>query len=439
MSRERSRRWRDATQKTGFGACGNQAWWRCWVLAFALAFGAAGSGSEPKALGDARLRIVCESEAMTAAWQRFALACIADIEEFAGPSASPARALTVRFGPRATDASRASEPFTLSFTPEDPMEVLAQRLVGALLRRRFVDAADTNLPVMPSVPWLAAAFSNRILFGNRERYGRFMPDYEPARFAFQRGCFPEVARLLAAPVPPERVVPYRLYALHCDLLALCLTESTDADVVGRLLQLDAHGRPPLESLAFVLQEALQTGESLQSWYERTAADASRRGRRPSDTETTAARFEALASVPVVAPGEHDFRGRRQPVEEVDGNLEALRHDPEALRQLQREFFELVKDAPWLLQEPVARYADACRALGTDRLRTTRKNLRKARHDVVAALDRQRRVDAYLDEQERRFIPAERRFALPLDVVRRYSQAGRELAPDLHRYLDTVSR
>jgi len=397
------------------------------------------SASDARVLADARIRVDCSSEALTKAWQQFAAACVADTEDFAGRSADPLRTLTVRFGERAATDSRRAEPFALSFAPEDPMEVVTAQLVSALIRRRFVAAGAANPPVMPSTPWLAAALTNRILFGNRERYGHFLPDYEAARFAFQRGNYPEVARLVEAPVAPERTVVYRLYALHCDLLALCLSEATDTGVFARLLELDARGRPPMESLTFMVQDKLAAGETIQAWYARTAADVSRRGRRPSDTDSTAERFEVLASVPVLAPGERDFRGSRQPLEEVEGNLERLRHDPEAQNRLLRDFFELVKDAPYLLQQPVAQYADACRTLGSGHQRTVRNALRKARQAFAAALERQRQLDAYLDEQERRFVPAEKRFALPLDVVRRYSQSERDLAPDLHRYLDTLSR
>jgi len=398
------------------------------------------TAAESRTLDKARLRIVCETPALLSAWQRFAAGCVAEVEEAIGPPGDTPPALTVRFGAAArSPATPAANPFVLDFAAEAPIEVVTHELLSALLRRQVTDPAAARPPRLPATGWLAAALTNRVLFGQRERYGRVMPDFEPARFAFQRGAYPDIQRLLESPVPPEQTIPYRLYALHCDLLALCVCASTDLEALSRLLALDASGRAPVEALAFVLAGSLAGGETLQSWYQRSAEDVSRRGRRPSDTESVAMRFEALASVPVVAPGEHDFRGRRQPLEEVPGSLAALADDAEARHRLLREFFELVKDAPMLLQQPLAQYADACQALGTSRQRSVRSAMRKARAGVDAALARQRLLDAWLDEQERRFIPAEKRFALPLDVVRRAVQAERDWDPALHRRLDQPPR
>jgi hypothetical protein len=319
------------------------------------------------------------------------------------------------------------------------MERVTHRLLRALLQRRFMAAEDANPPLMPSAEWLAAALTNRVLFGNRERDGRFAPDYEPARFAFQRGIYPEVERLLEHPVPPEATVLYRLYALHCDLLALCVLEAAGPDAGQRLLELDARGRTPPEALRFVLQEVLAPGETLQSWYARAAADGSRQGRRVSDTDSTAERFEALVTVTVAAPADIGSRGNRVPLEDVPQRLAALPLENGAIGRLQHDLFELLKDAPYLLQKPISLYSEACDELAAGRTRAARNALRAARKQFGQALARQRLLDAYLDEQERRFVPAERRFALPLEIVGRYARAERELDPELQRYLDTLSR
>lgn len=413
---------------------------RGWILglfwAAALALSARCTAAESRVLDAARVRILCETPALLSAWQRFAAGCIAEVEEAIGAASTPPRPLTIRF--RSAAAARQApptDPLMLDFAAEDPIEVVTHELLSALLSRQVTAPDAARPPRLPATGWLAAALTNRVLFGQRERYGRVVPDFEPARFAFQRGAYPDLQRLLESPVPPEHSIPYRLYALHCDLLALCVCESTDLEALSRLLTLDASGRAPAEAMAFVLAESLAGGATLQSWYQRTAEDVSRRGRRPSDTESVAMRFETLASVPVVAPGEHDFRGQRQPLEEIPGNLAALADDAEARHRLLREFFELVKDAPMLLQQPLAQYADACQSLGSSRQRSVRNAMRKARQGVEAALARQRLLDAWLDEQERRFIPAEKRFALPLDVVRRAAQAERDWDPALHRRLD----
>lgn len=411
--------------------------WRTVAVVLLCVLSRSAQTAEPKALAEARIRVTCKGEQTAKTWQHFATACFADVEAFAGASDVPPKLLRIWFGDSA--GAPMPEPLSLSFGPDDSMEVVTHRLLRALLQRRFMAAEDANPPVMPSAEWLAAALTNRVLFGNRERYGRFVSDYEPARFAFQRGIYPDVQRLIEHPVPPEATVLYRLYALHCDLLALCLSESAGLDAAQRLLQLDAHGRPPVEALRFVLQGAVTSGETLQAWYARTAADSSRRGRGYCDTDSTAERFEALVTVPVAVPGDQNSRGNRVPLDELPERMAALQQDKEASGRLQHDLFELLKDVPFLLQKPVSLYLAACRDLEAGRTRAARSGWRKARSEFESALAQQRRLDAYLDEQERRYVPAERRFALPLSVVGRYAKAERELAPELQRYLDTLSR
>jgi hypothetical protein len=417
------------------------AYWHGAMLALLL-LGVAGwstQAAEPQALIEARLRITCKGEQTTKTWQRFALACVAAVDEFAGRALEPPRMLRIHFADSGASVGVVAEPLSLSFGPDDTMERVTHRLLRALLQRRFMAAEDANPPLMPSAEWLAAALTNRVLFGNRERDGRFAPDYEPARFAFQRGIYPEVERLLEHPVPPEATVLYRLYALHCDLLALCVLEAAGPDAGQRLLELDARGRTPPEALRFVLQEVLAPGETLQSWYARAAADGSRQGRRVSDTDSTAERFEALVTVTVAAPADIGSRGNRVPLEDVPQRLAALPLENGAIGRLQHDLFELLKDAPYLLQKPISLYSEACDELAAGRTRAARNALRAARKQFGQALARQRLLDAYLDEQERRFVPAERRFALPLEIVGRYARAERELDPELQRYLDTLSR
>jgi hypothetical protein len=332
-----------------------------------------------------------------------------------------------------------ADPFVIEVAPTDTLVATTHRLVRALMLRCSTPSGAANPPVMPSTEWLAAALTNRVLFGNRERYGQSLPDYGPVRYAFQRGAFPDLGRLVMHPVPADQAVLYRLYAMHADVLALCLTDSAGLDAIRQVLELDARGRTPLDAVAFVAQDGLRPGETLQDWYSRTAGEVSRRGRRPSDTVTTAERFTELATVPVVAPGEHDFRGNRLPWDEAPEKLEALRQDPAALAALQQQLFELVKDAPFPLQVPIGRYADACRGLAAGSARSSRNALRKARKEFDGALAHQRRLDEYLDEQERRHVPAEERLGLTLDVVARYVQAERGLDPELHRYLDRVPK
>ncbi|MBN2448972.1 MAG: hypothetical protein JXR77_01200 [Lentisphaeria bacterium] len=381
------------------------------------------------------IRVICGIEAVRKATERFAAACDADVAEFLGRDVRPVRPIV-----RVTiDAAAVpeSDPFQLVFQGGESPPRVTHGLIRAFLLRHVTETGRPP-PVVTSLDWLAAALTNRILYGNREMYDRFVPDYEPARYLFSRNQFPILERLLCQPVPPDSLVAYRLYAVHCDLLALCLQETYGETILHRLLDTERHGRGGMEALAFLLSDQLIAGDNPQAWYERTAMQVSRRGRRPSDAESIARRLEELVTVPVVMPGDSDFRGKRVPLEELPGALGQDRLRREVLGFLERDFYELLKDAPEGLQGPLADYIAACQEMGKGHTRTARRLLAKARRTFAEALARQRRLEELLDEVEYRYVPAERRLGLYLDVVRERLAEERRFDPQLSAFLDTVS-
>jgi hypothetical protein len=282
---------------------------------------------------------------------------------------------------------------------------------------------------------------HRVLFGNRESRGFFEPDYQPARHAFAMDHFPDVERLVTAPVPVTEPRLFRLYALHCDILLLALqtVPPEGESFPRRLLELEAYGRDTVAALLFLLAPSFASGENLQAWYERAAVDVSRRGRRQSRASLVEKRLQELITVPTVAPGQSTFTVTRVPIEDVPEKLEAYRVDKDALRNLQAEIFELLKDAPALMQEPLSEYMKAFETLAQGRTRRFKREVRRAHQHMQDAARRERQLEQYLDTVEQQVVPPDTRFAEYLDVIDTYDERRRSLAPDLHRYLDTFGR
>ena len=424
-------------QSPAYGLAPGASWWCCAWCTAAVFLVARVACAETEVLSDHHVRIRAASAAEAKQWKRLVAACISEVDSVMGDGGSPEAMLSLRVGESRPSAAM-PDPLRVYAGPDDPLLCVVHGLAKGLIGRRVMTSADGEMPVLPSLDWIGAAVVHRLLFGNRESRGFFEPDYQPARHVFASGHFPDVERLLTGSIPPCQPRLFRLYALHCDILLLALQSIPEIgeSVPRRLLELEAFGRESIQGLSFLLSPRLTEGGGLQSWYEKAAVDVSRRGRRQSRVHTVEARLHELITVPMVAPSDRGFAVTRVPVEDVPEKLDAYRLDKQALRNVQADLFELLKDSPALLQEPLGRYMEAFEALAEGKIWRFKRRLRKAHTEFDERARRQSRVEDALDATEQQAIPADRRFGDYLDVIEQYKQRQRRLDPELHRYLDS---
>jgi hypothetical protein len=368
------------------------------------------------------------------AWLEFVLRADQDVRDFLelGEKSEPRHTLRIRIGEKA----ESKPPFVLAFTGQEFRTDVEARVYEALLVRAVMPT-DGKPREVPSAKWLAAALTLRDLVGDPKRLARTDVDYEPLRAGFRQGVFPDVARIMASPVPPTNPLLFRFYATHCSILLDAIRNETglpDRPLL-QLLDLEYHGRSTVDALTFLLQPALGQGETIQAWYERVVPDLSRRGRRMSQAEDIVQRLQDLTTVPALGAGEGFGTIKRVPIEELTKHLDEYRLDQAAVARIYGQIFEVQKDAPILLRDAVGGYMQAFESLRNGKVRRFRSQIRRAREDLSAAVEKQRAVEKLLDDIQEGYTTDAERFAPYLDAVERTDKDIRQLDPKIHELLD----
>lgn len=370
-------------------------------------------------------------------WLEFALRADQDVRKLLGTGdAVPTGTLHLRIA----TGDQSSHPLRLAFTGQEFHLHIAQRIYTALvLRSAAPDRARP--PELRSATWLAAALASRELSVNPQRPAWGVAYYEPIRASFRSGAFPDVLRLATHPVPPEHPALFRFYTMHCDLLAATIQAAKfpDGNPFARILQLEAQGNDPAEALAAVLQPLLAEGETVQAWYERLAPPISRRGSRQNRAEVIVEQLDNLTTVPAMTRQLGDIRVSRIPLEDLPESLPDHRLDRAGIADIYAKVYELSKDAPLLLRDPLYAYMNALDQLGKGNKRAFRKAMQLARADFKQATRRQTAIETMLDQFQETYAPAEDRFDIYFDTVGRADRDLRALDPKLHEVLDQASR
>ena len=393
--------------------------------------------AKPETLRTQRIRIHTDSDKAAAFWKRVARLCADNVDSLLGISAAPRQTVTLRIDD--SDLSQGGR-LRLAFPPGTPLEQVTHCLSRALVLRHAMDLyPDAETPA-ESLDWLAAAANYQLLFCGRNPSGQPDPDYEAARYLFRQGRFPAIATLLERPIAPDCGAAYQLYALHCHLLAATVESDahTSPGRLRRTLELQAHGRPSADAIEFVARESFRPEEDLQDWYERQASRTGRKGRRPASLAETSRRLESLETVPMATLGAADSSHKRMPIDAIPKGLKTKQLDRAAVKRLERDFYELMKDAPGLLQDPLLEYVKSLQLLEKARGSSFRRRLRRARKAYAKAAKRQQTVEAYLDQLELEALPLTQRLSLYLECMRGNEARRRSLDPALHSYLDSLS-
>jgi len=259
--------------------------------------------------------------------------------------------------------------------------------------------------------------------------GYYEPDYEIARNQFMRKEFPKLDVLLANPVPSNQRYFFELYMMHCDLLLLALEsiQGTKDGIIVGMLAAEQGGEDAMAALERLVAPQNKGGESLQAMYERLVFKAARRRRRQNGDEVIAERVRELETVPVLGY-EAGTALRRVPLEEVPDVLKDYHSDVQAVFRLEGKFRELREASPYLLREPLEKYALAMRWIREGNMRRFKKDIGEARREFQKALTRQRKLNIAMDKYERNHVPALKRFVDYVLVSRFYRELSKKIYP-----------
>lgn len=404
------------------------------VCVAALAVDASDITPRPVLLRDHRIEIFASSEEEAFRLKPFFRRCSEEVDAFLRPVSSVGRTVVFSVG---YEPLAGEETADAALVPGESIHSSVHRTVRVLLARRAVRFGSNLGPRSRALDWMAAALTNRILHTCRD-LSLSRPDFGVPRAAFLRGRFPDVEDLLGYSVAPESLLAYRLYAVHCQLLTKMINgipSGTGQSCLMRVLELQAHGHPPSEAVKMVLREFSEADHDLQDWYERNALLASTGGDRPCSVDEIAERLRELESIRVVHPGRSGLTAERIDFDELPEWLESYNLDKAAARRKERQLYQLMKDAPFLLRDPILDYVAAFQILARGKDRQFFSELREARENFKSACVRQKKVAAYLEYVESRETPLERKYALYLYAFRRSESDRRALDSDLYQYLD----
>ncbi len=264
-------------------------------------------------------------------------------------------------------------------------------LIREMILRRIRENFPGDGVKIPSADWLAAAVCNRVFYDGKGIRTFYSPDFRTARYQFMNRHFPRIDLLLSQPFPPGENALFRLYLLHCDLLASALENQPEADVFfRRLFDLENYGRFSVDAFEFLLRPGWSADETLQSWYEKRVLAESGRGWQLNEADNTLADLQDLLNIPVLQAGGRSAV-KRLPLEDIPKLLEDYKLNALALNLMQNRILRLAKNAPLLLRPPLQQFSEALASLQTGKNSRFRKQFRQARRDFDQAMKRQNRI------------------------------------------------
>lgn len=300
-------------------------------------------------------------------------------------------------------------------------------LIRKMILRRTRENFSGSGADIPSADWLAAAICNRVFYDGKGIRTFYSPDFRVARSQFMNGHFPRIDRLLAQPLAPADDPLFRLYLLHCDLLASALENQPEANVfLQKLFELERYGRSTVESFEFLLRPNWSAAETLQSWYEKKVLAESGRGWQLNEADNTLSELQELLNIPVLEAGGRTAV-KRLPLEKIPKLLEDYKLNALALNLMQNRILLLAKNAPLLLRPPLQQFSKALASLQAGKNSRFRKEFRKARKEFDAAMKRQNRIAELLQQSDSNRTPLLDPFEPYLRIAEKYRNLRNELS------------
>ncbi|MFA6929667.1 MAG: hypothetical protein WCT05_05020 [Lentisphaeria bacterium] len=315
----------------------------------------------------------------------------------------------------------------LCFSFETSSLEISYGLINALLLRRIQENNPEAGEKIPSAAWITAAICNRIFFNGKGIKTFYSPDFRTAREQFLAGHFPRLELLLIHPVPPGNDPLFRLYLLHCDLLASVLENQQTADpFFHKLFALESYGRTPSEAFEFLLRPQWSAQETLQGWYEKKVLAESGRGWQLNEADNVLAQLQDLLNISVIQAGETSAI-KRMPLRDIPKLLENYKLNPLALSIMQNKILKLAKKAPLLLRNPLYQFNAALVSLQDGKTSRFKKQFRQASKTFDDALDRQNKIAELLNYTAQKEIPLLNPFVQYLSITDQYLALRNELS------------
>lgn len=387
-----------------------------------------------------RIRVRATTEARSRAVGVFVSRCFERIDKLLGFSGQPLKTLTVvemTSGDEEEEEEKSS--YTrVRFRPDMSNVEVVHSIVYALIMRREMElpkaeGEEEALPSLwkkretPTANWLAAGITHRILVEEMGGVGLMSKDYEIARNQYSLREFPSIDMLLGGGIAVDFRPLFEFFMLHADLLLLSLEtlRRGQSDLFVSMLQGERNGHDPLVVFDELLRKYYPEGKGRQEFYEHRVAIISLQRHRGGGAEMIAERVAELETVPSVGGSGPDAL-KRVRLEEIPKLLEDYKADTRAFLHLEQRFKDLQMDAPYFLRDSLGRYVEALQLLREGKLRRFEKEFKKARDAFLKALTKQRELDAYLDEYERRSTSVNARLDDFLEIIQRYERIADDL-------------
>lgn len=336
-----------------------------------------------------------------------------------------------------------ASPLLLQIPDDASWAEIVHRVNGHFLVRRLT--YETGRAVHPgSVHWLAAAASHAVLHRRGSSEFSLAPNYQPLRNMLRDGRLPTPENLVQRPVAPVWGPLYTLYAMNCRLLADILRTHRSEDsgnALHALALLLAGGEPVRQAFETILQPRLQQDQSVDQWYREQADLHARRGRRALAADQVVARVHQALHIGILMPGDRDqLSYQRFNLHDALQMLGDYRVTAQFAASRKLHLHEILKDAPLVMQDAVADHILALDGFARHgSRRRLQRELLQAEKALLAAADRQRRIDAYLDDIQRSVLAYGRTLETYLPIIQGETRKKQQLAPRIHRYLDSIAK
>ena len=388
-----------------------------------------------------RIRVKAMTEGRSRAVGVFVSRCSERVDKLLGLGGQPQKTLTIQeaiSGDEEEEEER-NNPLRVRFRPDMNNVEVVHSIVYALIIRREMELPkekDEEEPQpslwnrkreTPAANWLAAGITHRILVEEMGGVGLMSKDYEIARNQYSLREFPGIDMLVGGGIDVEFRPLFELFMIHADLLLLSLEtlRHSQPELFVSMLRGERSGRDPLVVFDEQLGKFYPEGKGRQEFYEHRVAIISLQRHRGGGAEMIAERVAELETVPSVGGSGPDAL-KRVRLEEIPKLLEDYKADTRAFMRLEQRFKDLQMDAPYLLRDSLGRYVEALQLLREGKLRRFGKEFKKAREAFLKALTKQRELDAYLDEYERRSTSVNARLDDFMEIIQRYQRIADSL-------------